>query len=147
MTGSAGAPDAAAPGPAEVVAGIVIEGGAVLLARRAEGQLFAGKWEFPGGKVEPGETFEAALDREFTEELGVGAQAFREYHRIRYRNTLGREVRVRFYLARRGPGIPRPLEVAEVVWVAGPDLPGYEFIPANRPVMERLTADLREGRL
>ncbi len=54
-----------------VVGGALIEGGRVLLTQRQPGQSLAGCWEFPGGKVEPGETPEEALEREFQEELGV----------------------------------------------------------------------------
>ncbi|MDR0567951.1 MAG: (deoxy)nucleoside triphosphate pyrophosphohydrolase [Spirochaetaceae bacterium] len=53
------------------VAGIAIEHGKILIARRLPGGVLGGKWEFPGGKVEPGETNEAALQREYMEELGV----------------------------------------------------------------------------
>jgi 8-oxo-dGTP diphosphatase len=62
-----------------VAAGILVRGGRVLLARRPEGKHLAGLWEFPGGKVEPGESPDAALVRELREELGVELERFRPF--------------------------------------------------------------------
>jgi mutator protein MutT len=135
------------PRPTKVVAGIVVESGRVLLAQRAPGQLFAGQWEFPGGKVEPGESHEAALDREFREELGIQVSPIREYGRIAYRNRLGMDVTVTFYLARRTSGEPRPHEVQAVDWVEADRLATVDMIPFNREIVERLGQDLEAGRI
>lgn len=125
-----------------VVAGIVIEGGRVLIAQRPHPQSFALKWEFPGGKLEPEESPEAALDREFREELGIGVVPVREYDVIRYQDPAGRDLEVRFYLARRTSGEPEALEVEDVRWVTAGELARVDFIPANKPVVERLARDL-----
>ena len=128
-----------------VVAGIVVEEGRVLIAQRPHPQSFAHRWEFPGGKVEEGESIEDALDREFREELGVGVVAIREYGVIRYRDPGGRDLEVRFLLARRTGGDPMPLQVEAVSWMLAEKLPEVDFIPANREIVERLVVDVREG--
>ena len=130
-----------------VVAGIVVEGDRVLIAQRPHPQSFALKWEFPGGKIEAGESTEEALDREFQEELGVGVESLGEYGVIRYRDPGGRDLEVRFLLARRTTGDPMPLEVEAVSWMPADRLSEVDFIPANREIVERLVVDVREGNL
>jgi 8-oxo-dGTP diphosphatase len=130
-----------------VVAGIVVEAGRVLIAQRPHPQSFALRWEFPGGKMEPGESPEHALDREFQEELGIRIQAVREYGEIRYSDPSGRDLRVQFFLARRREGTARPVQVEAVDWVEAADLPEVDFIPANREIVSRVVEDIREGRL
>jgi 8-oxo-dGTP diphosphatase len=134
--------------PLAVVAGILIEGGKVLVSQRLPGQAFPLEWEFPGGKVEPGESSALALAREFREELGIEVEAVGDepFGTIRYRSPLGREVQVRFYRARRRGGEPEPLEVADVRWVAGKDLEAMPFIPHNREIVRRLREELGDGR-
>jgi 8-oxo-dGTP diphosphatase len=129
-------------GPIEVVAGIVVEDGRVLVARRRADQTFPLQWEFPGGKREGGESAEAALDREFREELGIGVSALGSYGEVRYRNPAGEEVLVRFLRARVKKGTPRPLEVAAVEWVDADRLGVLEFIPRNRGVVKQLVREL-----
>jgi 8-oxo-dGTP diphosphatase len=130
-------------GPVRVAAGIVIEDGRVLVAQRPLLQSFPLQWEFPGGKVEPGETPEAALVREFEEELGVTVRPGERYAEIRYVGVAGREIHVEFFRAARVRGEPRPLQVADVRWVEGDALDEVDFIPANRPVVSRLRKELR----
>jgi 8-oxo-dGTP diphosphatase len=71
--------EASPNGPLLVAAGILVRAGRVLLARRPAGKHLAGLWEFPGGKVEPGESPDAALVREVREELGVELARFRPF--------------------------------------------------------------------
>ncbi|TPW19804.1 MAG: 7,8-dihydro-8-oxoguanine triphosphatase, partial [Elusimicrobia bacterium] len=66
-----------------VCAGVILRSGGVLLARRAPGRRHAGQWEFPGGRVEPGESPQAALKRELREELGIEAVVGEEVTRTR----------------------------------------------------------------
>jgi mutator protein MutT len=131
-----------------VVAGILIEGGKVLVSQRLPGQAFPLEWEFPGGKVERGESSAVALAREFREELGIDVEAIgaEPFGTIRYRGPSGRDVEVRFYRARRRGGEPEPLGVADVRWVAGKDLEAMPFIPHNREIVRRLQAELEDGR-
>jgi 8-oxo-dGTP diphosphatase len=140
-------PDPAPAADIEVVAGLVIEAGRVLVARRMEHQSFAGHWEFPGGKIEKGESPEAALAREFREEMGIGARVRKRYDVVTYRNREGRTVRVTFFLAARDPEEPRLLDVAEVRWADAEELRRLVFIPANRPVVARVAKELESGGL
>lgn len=143
---SPGSPES--PAPVRVVAGIVVEGDRVLLAQRPRWQTFALKWEFPGGKVEPGEAPGRALDREFREELGIGVEIVRPYGEVKYRDGSGRELDVRFFLARRvAADQPRPVEVEAVEWVDAAALAGVDFIPANKEIVARLVEDTRGGRI
>lgn len=124
--------------PLNVVAGILIEDGRVLLAQRTAEQSFSLCWEFPGGKVEDGERPEEALVREFEEEMGFGIRVTAPYAEVGYTSPTGRPVRVRFFMAERTEGVPRPIEVAAVEWVELNDLGSWNVIPTNLAVAERL---------
>lgn len=124
-----------------VVAGIVIENQELLVAQRTATQSFSLKWEFPGGKIEPGETPAEALVREFREELGIGVETQGVYDHIRYPGREGRPIDVLFLFARRIEGEPQTLEVEAVKWVPLAVLDQVDFIPANRDVVRRLQKD------
>lgn len=130
--------------PIEVVAGIVVEHGRVLVAQRHRNQSFPLLWEFPGGKIEAGESPQDALAREFREELGIVVEIQSPYGAVEYSGKDGRALRVRFYLARRVQGSPRALEVEAVAWVPAKDLPRVDFIPANRKIVNRLAEEVEE---
>jgi len=135
------APTGADAKPVVLVAAVALidVDGRVLLARRPEGKSMAGLWEFPGGKVQPGETPEAALVRELKEELGIdtaesclapftfASHAYADFHLL-----------MPLYLCRRWTGIPRPLEDQEVAWVRPPRLADYEMPPADKPLVAML---------
>ena len=113
--------------------------GRVLLARRPEGKKMAGLWEFPGGKLHPGETPEAALIRELKEELGIDvsaaclapfAFASHEYERFHLLMPL--------YLCRRWKGTPRPRENQTLAWVRPQKLADYPMPPADKPLIPLL---------
>jgi 8-oxo-dGTP diphosphatase len=113
--------------------------GRVLLARRPEGREMAGLWEFPGGKVEPGETPEAALIRELHEELGIGtwrsclapltfaSHAYEEFHLL-----------MPLFACRRWEGIPRAREGQKLAWVRAGGLTDYPMPPADKPLVAAL---------
>ena len=128
----------------EVVAGILVEQHRVLLAQRSRHRSFPLLWEFPGGKVEPNETQEAALRREFQEELGIDVLPTAIYGTIEYEGDEGREVRVVFYRVRRTAGEPQPLDVERVAWFTPGELGQLDVIPANRDVMRQLRNELEE---
>ena len=121
----------------EVVAAFIRDGERVLLCKRPEGKAQGGKWEFPGGKIEPGETGEAALVRECREELDVAlevgeplADVLQEYP--------GRTVHLTLYDARIAEGAPRRLEHSEIRWVLPEGIEAYDLCPADAQLMERL---------
>jgi 8-oxo-dGTP diphosphatase len=116
--------------------------GEVLLSQRREDQDLPLLWEFPGGKVEPGEAPEAALRRELEEELGVNPAAAKVgtiwdvlFHRYpRY------DVYLLVYRVTLAPGVmPRPVEVRDLAWVARARLPEVDILPADAPLVARLT--------
>lgn len=121
-----------------VVGAAIVHDDAVLCARRSAPAHVAGKWEFPGGKVEAGETDVAALVRECREELGVevavGAQVGADA-RIDDRFTL------RVYLARLQPGQPEPLPLEDhdlLAWVPRHELLGLDWLAPDIPIVEEL---------
>ena len=113
--------------------------GRVLLAQRPEGKAMAGLWEFPGGKVEPGETPEAALIRELDEELGVNTKesclAPLTFASFEYDDF---QLLLLLYVCRRWQGTPTPKEDNPVIWVRPPRLGDYEMPPANKPLVAML---------
>lgn len=124
-----------------VSAAALIDGqGRILLAQRPEGKSMAGLWEFPGGKVKPGETPERALVRELKEELGLGTRensfipasfashAYKDFHLF-----------MPLFLCRDWEGIPEPMEGQAIGWVGMNDLADYPMPPAD----VNLVADLK----
>lgn len=110
--------------------------GRVLLAQRPEGKSLAGLWEFPGGKVEPGETPEAALIRELQEELGVdtwqsclapltfASHSYDDFHLM-----------MPLFICRKWQGIPHPREGQVLKWVRAADLRDYPMPAADLPLI------------
>jgi 8-oxo-dGTP diphosphatase len=120
-----------------VVAALIERRGRVLLSRRRSDQSFPLTWEFPGGKVEPGETAEAALVREIREELGctvrVGDLATTICHT--YPDF---ELVMPVYRATIPRGVPRAVTVAEIAWVPRPEIPSRAMPPADLPFAHEL---------
>jgi 8-oxo-dGTP diphosphatase len=118
-----------------VVAAVIGRGDAILVTRRKDDAERGGQWEFPGGKVEPGEDEPSALVREIDEELGcaveVGDLLARNVHR--YPDL---EVELAFYACRLPAGAePRALGVAAMEWAERSALSGYDFCEADLPVL------------
>jgi 8-oxo-dGTP diphosphatase len=113
--------------------------GRVLLARRPEGKPMAGLWEFPGGKLQPGETPEAALIRELKEELAIDVAASCLAPFAFASHPLGeRHLLMPLYLCRRWEGQVTPLEGQALAWVRPNKLAGYAMPPADRPLVALL---------
>jgi 8-oxo-dGTP diphosphatase len=124
-----------------VVGAAILDGrGRVLAAQRGEPPALAGGWEFPGGKVEPGETEPAAVVRECREELGVGVEVGR---RLGPDIPLseGRGV-LRVWLARLAEGEPRALEHQQLRWLDATELDDVAWLPADAPLIDELRAYL-----
>ena len=131
-----------------VAAAIVIEDGRVLLSRRKAGTHLEGAWEFPGGKVEPGEDPRAALARELAEELGVEATAT-EIVDVTFHHyaDAAKSVLLLFFEATRSPSSPPPraLDVAEIGWFTKEALDALgpnAFPPADVAVLAKVRARL-----
>jgi 8-oxo-dGTP diphosphatase len=126
----------------EVAAAVIFDPrGRVLVCRRAPGGDLAGSWEFPGGKLEPGETAAGALARECLEELGVVAEVG-ELLGVTVHRYPGRTVRLSFLAARLLAGPPRALVHAEIRWVAPGELSDLELCPADRAMAARIASGL-----
>ena len=121
-----------------VVAGLIRDArGRVLLARRTEGRDLSGLWEFPGGKVEPGETPEAALARELREELGIEAVPGAPLIEVPQRYPHKR-LRLDVREVASWSGVPRGLDGQALAWVPLQRLSDYPMPPADRPVVAAL---------
>jgi 8-oxo-dGTP diphosphatase len=118
-----------------VACALVDPDGRVLLARRPPGKPLAGLWEFPGGKIEPGETPEAALIRELDEELGIqiagkclaplsfASHGYPDFHLL-----------MPLYVCRRWDGIVEARQGQELAWVRAQRLAHYAMPPADEPL-------------
>ena len=110
--------------------------GRVLLAQRPEGKSMAGLWEFPGGKVEPGETPEAALIRELEEELGINTWSSCLAPLTFASHTYaGFHLLMPLFACRKWEGIPRSREGQQLVWGRAANLRDYEMPPADIPLI------------
>lgn len=122
----------------------------LLAARRSAPEQLAGLWEFPGGKVEPGEHPRQALLREVREELGVGLELADEVAADHPEGwLLANGARMRVFLAVLREGDPRPLEDHDLLeWTAltSTALHRLEWIPADRPIVDALLAQVRQNR-
>ena len=123
----------------EVVGAVIVRGGEVLCARRAGTGHLAGLWEFPGGKIEPGESPQAALVREVDEELQCQVVVGDMLTSTTHQYAVG-AVTLTTYYCRLVAGTPEPTEHAEVRWVAPADLGTLEWAPADLPAVALITA-------
>jgi len=111
----------------------------VLLTRRLEGQHLAGMWEFPGGKLEDGESPEEALARECREECGIDLEVA-EILDVTHHRYPEKDVLLLFYRCELRAGEVRHLQVADHAWVAPDDLDDYPLPPADERVVARIRA-------
>lgn len=134
---SASTPSTGASSPLRVAVGILAQGGKVFITRRFPDSHQGGKWEFPGGKIEPGENTLSALKRELREELGIEVQDARAYMQVRHAYH-DRNVLLDVWLISRYQGTPHGREGQEAKWFACAELPQLEFPEADRPILRRL---------
>ena len=119
-----------------VAAGVVVREGRIMLCQRRPEAHNGLKWEFPGGKLEPGESPEAALARELREELGIRVRVGRVIDAV-YHRYPDRDVLVLFYRCEITSGEPRCMDCAAVAWALPADLPHYDFAGADRAFVAR----------
>ena len=121
----------------DVVGAVIIRDGLILCAQRGPGGSLAGMWEFPGGKVEPGETPQAALAREITEELCCQIIVGQPIASTRH-ETGSATITLHTYYCTLIAGEPEALEHAQVSWVSPGDLGQLPWAPADIPTVERI---------
>ena len=119
--------------PIDVAVGILLRpNGDVLLGQRPAGKPYAGYWEFPGGKVEAGETILAALQREFVEELGIQVIEAEPWCGVEHRYPHA-HVRLHFFISRVWRGAPQSLEGQAFAWQGSVDV--APLLPATVPLL------------
>ncbi|MFZ0396257.1 MAG: (deoxy)nucleoside triphosphate pyrophosphohydrolase [Terracidiphilus sp.] len=126
-----------------MAAALIVRAGEVLICQRGPEQPMSLQWEFPGGKIEPGESPEQALKRELFEELGIEAVIGPPITRIRHNYRHGGAVDLQFFAVRDFSGDMENKVHAQVRWARLEDLPEFDFLPADRG----LVRDLASGKL
>ena len=124
----------------QVVAALILRGDEILCCQRTEHQALPLKWEFPGGKIEAGETPPLALRRELKEELGIEAQIGPEITRILHTYVNGNSVNLHFFTVDRYENELQNRIFREVRWVKRTELPGLDFLDADKELVRRLAA-------
>jgi 8-oxo-dGTP diphosphatase len=122
----------------QVAAGLLVRGDTVLACQRPSDQAHPGKWEFPGGKLEPGETLADCLRRELHEELGIDAEIGAEVWRTEH-SYPGREpVALTFFAVPAFRGVLQNRVFADIRWVEIAALAKLDFLEADRDLINRL---------
>lgn len=124
-----------------VVGAVVIEDGLILAAQRGTDGSLPGLWEFPGGKIEPGESKEAALEREIVEELGCKVEVLAEVATTTHEYEFGVVTLTTFY-CRLVAGTPQLTEHVSMAWLRPDELGTVEWAPADIPAVAKIQADL-----
>lgn len=120
-----------------VAAGLVFRQGQLLIAQRRKDQHLGGYWEFPGGKLEPGESPEACLKRELMEELGIEVTVKEQLTEVLHAYP-EKVVRIGFYRCTWTAHEPRPLECAAIAWTRLEGLMSFTFPPADAKILEQI---------
>jgi 8-oxo-dGTP diphosphatase len=128
-----------------VVAAIIEKDGKILICQRKAGRRFGGKWEFPGGKVEPEEEWKAALARELREELAIAAVIGDEIARYEYAYPGRRPIQLIFYRVTEFEGEPVNVVFEQIRWEKTAELPSYDFLEGDVDFVKRLANQRRGG--
>ena len=136
-------PESERPAVRQVVAALIRKDGKLLICQRTKHQPMALKWEFPGGKIEPGESALDALVRELDEELGIQAEIGPEVACIRHQYRRGNSVELHFFLVEQYQGELENRIFRDIQWASPKELPAYDFLEADLT----LVRDLAVGKL
>ncbi len=123
-----------------VAAGIVSQNGKIMLCQRRPGDRLALKWEFPGGKLEPSESPQRALERELREELAIETRTGRIFD-VHHDTASGRDILVLFFRSELISGEPQTIECNAVHWVEPARLTEYDLAPADMEVAKLLASE------
>lgn len=123
-----------------MVAALILRGDEILCCQRTEHQTLALKWEFPGGKIEAGETPPQALHRELAEELGIKAEIGREVARILHTYLNGNSVDLHFFAVDHYENEMQNRIFREIKWVKRSDMPALDFLDADKKLVRQLAA-------
>lgn len=124
----------------QVVAAIIVRGDEILCCQRTEHQALPLKWEFPGGKIEPGETPQQALRRELDEELGIAAEIGAQIAAVEHTYANGNSVQLQFFKVER---FERELDnriFRDICWVERRKMLELDFLDADREIVRQLAA-------
>jgi 8-oxo-dGTP diphosphatase len=122
----------------QVVAALILRGDEILCCQRTEHQALPLKWEFPGGKIEAGETPPQALHRELEEELGIHAEIGPEVTQILHTYLNGNSVNLRFFAIHRFENELQNRIFRDIRWVKRADLPSLDFLDADKQLVRQL---------
>lgn len=123
--------------PILVTAGILQQGGRILICQRHRSDAYGLQWEFPGGKVRDGEDMKASLKRELAEELAIDAEIGEEVFRLRHQYP-DRYVEVVFFKVPSYRGEARNQVFEAIAWAPRAELPSYNFLEADRELVSRI---------
>ena len=121
----------------EVSAALIFRDGKILITQRHTSAHLGGLWEFPGGKCEPGETFEQCLVREIQEELCIEIEVGQLLEEISHAYA-EKTVRLKFFICKFISGIPQPLDCAAFKWIEKAEMAEFEFPAADARLLEKL---------
>ena len=122
----------------QVVAALILRDDEILCCQRTEYQALPLKWEFPGGKIEPGEDGPEALQRELDEELGIRAHIGTKVAQLQHHYVNGNSVELHFFLVEKYEGEMQNRIFREIRWVHRRELPTLDFLDADRKLVQQL---------
>ena len=124
----------------QVVAAILVRAGEVLICQRHHSGGMPLKWEFPGGKIEPGEQPRAALARELEEELGINAEIGKCVAVVEHMYSVGHGVQLQFFLVEHYSGEITNRIFEDVRWEKHMNIAGYDFLDADKNIVRRIAS-------
>lgn len=128
------------PNAKQVVAALIVRQDKVLICQRTRDQAMPLRWEFPGGKVEPGEDPVDAIRRELEEELGIEATIGEQITRVEHKYKNGRAVELLFFVVRKFENKVQNRIFQDVRWEKLAELPKYDFLDADKNLVQQLAS-------